>query len=101
MNISGYSFFSTKSKSQNGGVGLYARTRLGPVPRPDLNANTDHYETVWVEFENAKGKNILICCAYRHPRYDPEIFTEYMQDLLNNSSITNKQVYILGDFNIN
>ena len=38
VNISGYSFFSTKSKSQNGGVGLYARTGLGPVPKPDLNA---------------------------------------------------------------
>ena len=52
VNISGYGFFSTKSKSQNGGVGLYARTGLGPVPRPNLNASTDHYETVWVEFEN-------------------------------------------------
>ena len=73
VNISGYSFFSTKSKSQNGGVGLYARMGLGPVPRPDLNASSDHYETVWVECENTKGKNILICCAYCHPRYDPEI----------------------------
>ena len=100
VNISGYSFFSTKSKSQNGGVGLYIKTGLGPVPRPDLNASTDHYETVWVEIENTKDKNILICCAYRHPSYDPEIFTDYMQDLLSNSSVTNKQVYILGDFNI-
>ena len=100
VNISGYSFFSTKSKSQNGGVGLYIKTGLGPVPRPDLNASTDHYETVWVETENTKDKNILICCAYRHPSYDPEIFTDYMQDLLSNSSVTNKQVYILGDFDI-
>ena len=67
VNISGYSFFFTKSKSQNGGVGLYIKTGLGPVPRPDMNASTDHYETVWVEIENTKDKTILICCAYRHP----------------------------------
>ena len=73
---------------------------LGPVPRPDLNASTDHYETVWVEIENTKDENILIFCAYRHPSYDPEAFTDYMQELLSNSSVTNKQVYILGYFNI-
>ena len=46
-----YSFFSTKSKSRNGGVGLYARKGLGPVARPNLNAGTDHYETIWVVIE--------------------------------------------------
>lgn len=81
INISGYSFFSSKSKSQNGSVGLYVKTGLGPVPRHDLNASTDHYETVWIEIENTKHKNILICCAYRHPSYAAEIFTDYMQDL--------------------
>ena len=47
VNISGYSFFSTKSKSRNGDVNVYAKTGLWPVPRADLNAaSTDHYETV-------------------------------------------------------
>ena len=67
---------STKCKGQNGGVGLYIKMGLGLVPRPDLNASTDHYETVLVEIENTKDKNILICCAYRHPSYDCEIFKE-------------------------
>ena len=45
---------------------------LNPIPRPDLNGNTKHYETTGVEIENTKGKNILICCAYRQRNFDPE-----------------------------
>ena len=33
VNISGYRFFSTKSKSQNGGVGLYIKTRSWASPK--------------------------------------------------------------------
>ena len=35
VDLAGYTFLSTKSHSQNGGVGLYIKTSLGPVPRPD------------------------------------------------------------------
>ena len=34
--IPGYTFLSTRSKSQNGGVGLYVKTHLSPVPRLDV-----------------------------------------------------------------
>ena len=101
VNISGYTFLSLKSKSQNGGVGLYIKTRLGPIPRPELDSNSDDYETVWVEIDNSKDKNFLICCAYRHPNTDIELFTEYLQRSLSNPSVANKHVFILGDFNIN
>ena len=33
--IPGYTFLSSKSQSQNGGVSLYVKTSLDPVPRPD------------------------------------------------------------------
>ena len=38
--------------------------------------------------------------AYCHPSYSPEIFTGCMQDILSDSSVTNKQVDILVDFNL-
>ena len=56
VNMAGYTFLSTKSHCQNGGFGLYIKTILGPVPRPDLVSDSDDYETVWAKIENSKTK---------------------------------------------
>ena len=101
VEIPGYTFFSTRSQSQNGGVGVYIKSSLAPTPRSDLASDSGDFETVWTEVENPKDKNILICCAYRHPNSDPETFDEYMHNILANPTITNKNVLILGDFNLN
>ena len=101
VNIPGYTLLSAKLQSQNGDVGLYIKTCLGPVPRPDLVSHSDEYETVWAEIENSRDKNILICCAYRHPSSETEHFIEYIQETLSNPSVVNKHVFILGDFSIN
>ena len=92
---------STRSQSQNGGVGLYIKSSLAPIPRSDLASDSDDFETVWTEVDNPKDKNILICCAYHHPNSDPETFNEYIQNILANPTITNKNIFILGDFNLN
>ena len=99
--IPGYMFLSSKSQSQNGGVVLYIKTCLGPVHRPDLGIDSDEYETVWAEIETSKESNILICCAYRHPSTEIENFTDYIQMTLSCSSVADKQISILGDFNNN
>ena len=101
VDIPGYTFLSLKSQSQNGGVGLYIKICLGPVPRPDLDSDSDEYETVWAEIESSKQSNILICCAYRHPSTDIENFTECIQRTSSNPTVANKRVFILVDFNIN
>ena len=74
---------------------------MDPIPRPELGSDSDEYETVWAEIENSKDKDILICCAYRHPSSEIEHFTEYIQRTLSIPSVANKHVFILGDFNIN
>ena len=101
VDIPGYTFLSSKSQSQNGGVGLYVKTSLDPVPRPELDTITDEFETVWAEIENPKDKNVLICCACRHPNTEIQHFTEYIQMSLSNPLAANISVFILGDFNIN
>ncbi len=101
VNIDGYTFLSAKSQTQNGGVGLYIKTCLGAIPRSELDSNCDEYETIWVEIENSRDKNILVCCAYRHPNTEISHFTEYLQRTLSSPSVENKHVFILGDFNIN
>ena len=96
-----YSYFSSQSQTQNGGVALYVKSGLTPILRPDLGKDSIDFESVWVEVENKNGKNYLFCCTYRHPSSDIDTFCEYLQETLSNPTVFNKQVFILGDFNIN
>ena len=43
----------------------------------------------------------MISCAYCQPNSDPETFNDYIQNILANPTITNNNVFILGDFNLN
>lgn len=59
VEIPGYSYFSSQSHPQNGGVARYIKSSLTPIPRPDFGKNSTDYESVWVEIENRNGK--IIC----------------------------------------
>ena len=100
VEIPGYTFFKTKSVTQNGGVGLYIRDSLTYNPRIDLDSCTDDFETVWVEIENKNDKNFLICCVYRHPSSNIDNLTSHFQNHLSKLS-SNKLLFIMGDFNVN
>ena len=43
----------------------------------------------------------MCCCAYRHPSSSPERFTEHIETILHNLARENKNIFLLGDFNIN
>ena len=100
IDIPGYSFFSVQSHSQNGGVGLYVKTGLSPIVRPDLSKDSADYVAVWVEVENVKEKNFLFCCLYRHPNSNPDNLSTYLREVLSNPAVSNKQIFLLGDFNL-
>ena len=100
VNIPGYTFLSTKSVTQNGGVGLYIRDSLTSNPRNDLDSCTDDFETVWVEIDNKNDKNFLICCVYRHPSSNIDNLTSHFQNLLSKLP-SNKLLFVMGDFNVN
>ena len=70
-------------------------------PRPDLGKDSTNFEAVWVEVENRNGKNYLLCCLYRHPSSDLDNFNEHLHEVLSIPAVSNKQVFILGDFNVN
>ena len=59
------------------------------------------FETIWVEIVNTKAKNVLCCCAYRHPSVSPVRFKEYLESTLSQLTSENKSIFIMGDFNIN
>ena len=100
VEIPGYTFFKTKSVTQNGAVGLYIRDSLTYNPRIDLDSCTDDFETVWVEIDNKNDKNFLICCVYRHPSSNIDNLTFHFQNHLSKLS-PDKLLFIMGDFNVN
>ncbi len=100
VDIPGYTLYKTSSSSQNGGVGLYIKSSLTAIHRNDLNISNSDFETVWVEIDNKKSKNMLFCCVYRHPSTDIETLTDHFENIFAKISL-NKLVFIMGDFNIN
>ena len=67
----------------------------------DLNALENEFEILWVEINTGtKSKNIVICCAYRHPDTDNTKFIEYLE-ATSFKVDKNKIICVIGDFNIN
>ena len=91
--LHGYNLHSQPSSSAAGGVALYTSKSLNAVKRTDLSVTNEEFETVWVEIKNIKSKNILCCCAYRHPSSPPERFTEHIETVLHNL-VGEKRIYL-------
>ena len=100
-NLNGFTLFSQPSRSAAGGVAIYASKSLNAFERTDLSTTDDDFETVWVEINNTKAKNILCCCPYRHPSSNPVRFKEHLESILSQLTRENKNIFIMGDFNIN
>ena len=100
-NLNGFTLFFQPSRSAAGGVAIYASKYLNAFGRTDLSTTDDDFETVWVEINNTKAKNILCCCAYRHPSSNPVRFKEHLESILSQLTRENKNIFIMGDFNIN
>ena len=74
---------------------------LNAFKRDDLSITDDEFETVWVQIFNTKNKNILCCCAYRHPSSNPVRFKEHLESTLSRLTRENKNIFLMGDFNVN
>ena len=65
-----------------------------------ISTTDDEFETVWVEINNTKAKNILCCCAYRHPSFNPVRFKEHFESILSQLTRENNNIFIMGDFKV-
>ena len=66
----GYSMYLQPSKSLCAGCAIYVNSQLDHQVRNDLSDLEEEYETIWVEINNKKDKNLLCYCLYRHPSSD-------------------------------
>ena len=100
-NIDGYSLISKCRPSKaGGGVALYLKNNLNYKLRSDFTCSESNYEMICVEITK-KPKPIVVACVYRPPNSDISCFNEKIQSVLEILESEKKDIYILGDFNIN
>ena len=88
--IPGCKFYFNSSISATGGVGLYVKSNVTASKRYDLTCRKNDFETLWVEIDNSKARNILCCYVYRHPNSDVAKFSEHLQEMLSYVENENK-----------
>ena len=81
---------------------LYVSNRLSYKLRTDLNMyKKDQLESTFIETINSKKSNIVVSCVYKHPNMDVLDFNSLINQLIDKISKEQKQIFLLGDFNIN
>ena len=59
-------------------------------------------ESIFIEIINKKGKNTILGCIYKHPKLAIDEFNNhFLSPMLEKVSFENKEVFLMGDFNIN
>ena len=99
--LPGFEFvYRNRQNRVGGGVGLYISNKFEYIIHEELNVTSAVLESLFVELIIPNGKNILIGVIYRPPRSNLDAFLTNMQNLVQNPILTNKDVFLMGDFNI-
>ena len=101
--LKNYNIEHTTTESEKGGTLLYISSELNHKVHSDLKmCKMKELESIFIEIINKKGKNQIAGCIYKHPKM---LISEFCEDFLNNLteklSEENKEIYLMGDFNIN
>lgn len=102
--LPGYnSVHAIRQSRTGGGVSIFVKQNLNFIQRDDLILNNDegNVESIFVELETSKSKNIVIGQIYKPPDVDIIKFNDGMNTVLSKVNQEDKICYILGDFNIN
>ena len=101
VDINDYQLHSQHTKSECGGVAMSVKKSLNHKVSNHLNALEDEFDTLWIDINTGpKSKNIIVCCAYRHPDTEASKFTVYLESTLSKMD-KSKIICIMRDFNIN
>ena len=106
FHLDGYKleFINRKQDSRGGGVCLFVKDEMKYFVRKDLLQikHPENTETLFIEIEREKSKNIIVGIVYRSPDQDVHEFNQFTENLLSKvSKSENKLIYMMGDFNIN
>ena len=99
-----FTWFCILQRNRNvgtgGSVGIFLKHQKKFKRRYDL---VNHLESLWIKICLKNSKSVLIGCYYRpqkESKYLTNNFGEVFEEQLTNIVKTNKEIIILGDFNI-
>ena len=100
FNIESYQILrSDRGHGKGGSVALYTHNDITVKLRPDLSV--DGIENLFIEMLNEEVKNIVVGIIYRPPNRSIDTFFDKFDECLDIVSQENKEIYLMGDFNIN
>ena len=94
---------STPTDGTKGGVLIYVKSGINFKPRNDLQIyKSKELESAFIEIVNKNESNAIVGVMYRYPCMNENDFIDnYLKEVTEKLSRTNKKVYIAGDFNFN
>ena len=103
IEIDGYNLENTPTQTHFGGVALYVKKCYDSKLRTDLSSSVEQMaESVFIEIEQNRSKNILIGCFYRHHTPLSDFNDSFLKNVLNKiSKEKSKTCILLGDWNAN
>ena len=98
IEIPNYKLEQCSTESTDGGALLYIKNNTLYKVRNHLKVyKSKNLESVFFEISN-----IVVGCVYRHPGMDTNEFNEHYLSILNENLLEkNKEIILMGDFNIN
>ena len=104
-NLSGYKHEHIFRKVKSGGgVSLFIKENYRYKIRNDLSKLNEYIEVIFVELDRSwvnTAKNVVVGVIYRPPNTDMSLFANSLNELLSQLKSEKKNIYIMGDFNIN
>ena len=77
--MEGYLNFCTPTNTNKGGTTIYVKNSFDVTERSDLNITHDQFESIWIEINNTKSKNIICGSIYRHPHDNQMNFNNFLE----------------------
>ena len=102
INIPGYTFEYTPTKSHFGGTGIYIKNGINYSKNEKLSKSKKNVaESIFIEIEGNKSKKLLIGCVYRHHATTISDFVEhFLSNLLLTIGKKRQKTMLMGDFNV-
>ena len=102
-NIPGYNFEHTPTESKAGGLLMYISDKICYKLCNDLNIYCSmQLESVFIEVLIPNKQNQLIAIVYKHLSMNVSKFGfEYLTDILTKIKNQNKNIFLIGNFNVN
>ena len=97
LSISGYAFKHVPTLLASGGIALFVNQSLNYNVLEKIS--NEGFQALWVEISFVDYKNI-ICGIIYHQHNSPNDFLTYLDRTIEKMVSDDKDVYIMGDFNI-